>query len=82
MFKTNNPDLMKVAMMGDQILMKPKSWTDGYTPVTPDNTAFEDYVNKKVTVDMTETPKKSDGGFWNRPFGNTKGCWCVKGAGL
>lgn len=35
MFKTRDPDVLKTAMTGDQLYLKPKSWKAGVTPMDP-----------------------------------------------
>jgi len=81
-FKTRDPDVLKVALSGDQVYLKPKSWKNGVTPLDPEE-KYEHgpYKKMKPYMNCEETPSSKEGGFWNIPFRDQQGGWEIRGPG-
>jgi hypothetical protein len=85
-FKSNNHDIISVAMKGDQGLLKPNSLASGYSDLKPSAALAGKYssaVDKNQIGQFQHVGNSPRGGFTSTTFGSAtyNAFWTVKGDG-
>lgn len=74
-FKTNNEQMIQVALLGDQGVLKTSSISQNYKELDPQSILGYDYKKVVVKDSITEyvpIENQKSGGFTNTPFGSLK----------
>lgn len=84
-FKTNNEQMIQVALIGDQSFLKTNSISQNYVELEPDFRLGNEYrrvVPKNAIDDYVPIENQKSGGFTNTPFGSLKQkqFWTIGGA--